>query len=125
MTSFAMLSLPVVVQHRVCWRLPLCDASALALAGALVESDPAKCASQLANGLAADSALAVWAVLAFSLDVAREPSGAYSGGTLSIAALADWLSCRLITLLDRLDNENIALSDEQHGRFAALVAESA
>src|SRR5438874_1547045 len=126
MTSSTMLSLPVVVQHRVCWRLPLCDASALALAGALVESDPAKCATQLANTLAADPALAVWAVLAYSLDMVRQQSVELSGDNhLSIAELAHWLSSRLIKLLDQLDNENIALSDEQHGRFAALVAESA
>lgn len=132
MTSYTLLSLPVVVQKRVLWRLPLCDASALAMACAAVESDSMIRAAQLADVLAADPALAVWAVLSYSLDDARDQlRPLVDSDKLTISTLAHWLSSRFIVLFceraiegtvhDRL----ISLSAEQHGQFAALVAETA
>ena len=62
MTSRTMLTLPALVHGSAAWRLPLCDATAMTLAGALVETDLARRAAGLAETLIVDPAFAVWTV---------------------------------------------------------------
>ena len=126
MISRSMLSLPAVAQGSACWQLPLCDATALALANAAVESNAHRRAEQLAVILASDPALAVWSVSRWALNSKVGSSDrAAAGAALSISILADWLSPRLEKLLDWDDNEHlIKVTEEQYGRYAALVAES-
>ncbi len=69
-------------------------------------------AAKLAAALSADPALAVWAAWQ-----ARDSSP-------TIESLAAWLAARLIALLDSSHSGAITFSAEQHGQFAALVAES-
>jgi hypothetical protein len=146
MNERAMLCLPDVSigEHR--FRLPLCDATAMLLAGALLEHDLAKRANQLAAALVADPAFAIWAVLktlpidthstnveTSTLPLLGERAGVRGTKAeknfqqLSISALSAHLSAQLLALLfAKSDNHfhPVVLPAEAHGRCAALVAES-
>jgi signal transduction histidine kinase len=116
-----MLCLPPLVQSDGCWRLPLCDATAMELAVVLVDENTAGRAPQIAAVLLLDPAFTVWALCRW-----RQTSHATElPSQPSLAEIADWLSSRLADLLTWPANaHNIELTSEQHGRFAALVAES-
>jgi signal transduction histidine kinase len=122
MTSRTMLTLPPLVDGSAEWRLPLCDATAMALAGALIETDLAKRAAGLIEILKIDPAFAVWAVSSTALDAANSSR---QSSLLSIVEIAKRLSPRLNQSLCWPDTPpTISFTTEQHGRFAALVAES-
>ncbi len=122
MTSRLMLTLPPLVCGAAEWRLPLCDVTALALAGALVETNKARRAAELAGVLTVDPAFAVWTV--FSL--ANRTSGSIPPTEpQSVASIAEWLSPRLIQLFNgSASPPSTEFTAEQHSRFAALVAET-
>ncbi len=92
MKSRTMLSLPRIVHGAGRWTLPLCDATALALAGALVDESNSARVDKLVGAIVADPALAVWSVDRFAV-------GEPSGGTTSTRSLAEWLAPRLIDVL--------------------------
>ena len=112
MKSRMMLALPALIHGGGRWTLPLCDATALAVAGALVDDSDSSRAAKLSAALIVDPAFAVWVVF-------HERRA-----TLSIDSLAVSLAGRLIDLLDQPDAGPITFSADHHGRFAALVAES-
>ncbi len=112
-----MLSLPRIVHGAGRWTLPLCDATALALAGALVDESNSAREGKLVAAIVADPALAVWSVDRFA---AGEPSG----GSTSARSIAEWLAPRLIDVLQWPEAPLVTFTAQQHGQFAALVAES-
>ena len=123
MNHRTMLCLPPLVHGAGCWRLPLCDATAMALANALVEPDSTARTATLAATLAADPALAVWTVSHWASNRPAEVPTAFEQASLE--ELAAWLSPRLAELLDWSSCEPaMNLPGDRHGRFAALVAES-
>jgi signal transduction histidine kinase len=123
MNHRTMLCLPPLVQGAGCWRLPLCDATAMELANALVEPYGTPRAANLAAILTSDPALAVWTVCHWASNRPTEVQTAFE--RTSLEEIADWLSPRLAELLDWSTCEPVMnLSSDRHGRFAALVAES-
>ena len=123
MNHRTMLCLPPLVHGAGCWRLPLCDATAMALANALVESNGTARTANLAAILASDPALAVWTVSRWASNRPAEVPTAFE--QTSLAEIAAWLSPRLAELLDWSACEPaMNLPGDRHGRFAALVAES-
>ncbi len=123
MNHRTMLCLPPLVHGAGCWRLPLCDATAMALANALVEPYGTARTSNLAANLAMDPALAVWTVRHWASNRPAEVPTAFE--QTSLEEIAAWLSPRLTELLDWSSCEPaMNLSGDRHGRFAALVAES-
>jgi signal transduction histidine kinase len=128
MTSRTLLCLPAITHDARQWRLPLCDATAVALLEALTNSSDPSRATCLCAALAVDPALAVWSVWQAaqvwptnSLTGQREASDF----PRSIASLSAWLSPRLLALLDWHNAPaTMEVLTDQQGQFAALVAES-
>src|SRR5262249_38067732 len=122
MNSSSMLSLPAIVHGPNRWRLPLCDATAMAVALALADETPAAQAEP-ARALAADPALAVWGV--WSALLSRSGDAALADMPKTIDGLSTYLLPRLFQLfVDDPSDIAAQYSPDQHGRFAALVAES-
>jgi signal transduction histidine kinase len=122
MTSHTVLTLPAIIHGSSQWRLPLCDATVLSLACATVQETIETRAAHLSAALAVDPAFAVWAVWQATRESAQ---GKQTVVPQSIDALARWLSPRLLQLFDwQKTTSTVEVSAEQHGRFAALVAES-
>ncbi|HZZ30081.1 MAG TPA: HAMP domain-containing sensor histidine kinase, partial [Pirellulales bacterium] len=128
MTSRTLLSLPAIVHESRHWRLPLCDSSVLALLEALAEKTNTDLARNLCATLSADPALAIWTVwqVAKTRPQANPSPPSFTAEfPQSITLLAAWLAPRLLQLLDWCDAPAASeLSSDQHGKFAALVAES-
>jgi signal transduction histidine kinase len=123
MNHRTMLCLPPLVHAAGCWRLPLCDATAMALANALVAPIGTARTANLAAILASDPALAVWTVCHWASDRPAEVPSAFE--QTSLVEIAAWLSPRVAELLDWASCEPaMNLPGDRHGRFAALVAES-
>jgi signal transduction histidine kinase len=101
-------------------RLPLCDATAMALAVAAVEQNVARREAMLSDALRVDPALAIWAVLYRASDRSIDNAG----GELTIARIANWLSRRLIDLLAECVVKAFDLSKDDRGKFSSLAAES-
>ena len=121
MNSRTMLALPVIVRGQLLCRLPLCDATALVLADAILESDAERRTKKLRAALAVDPALAVWAILNASARTASRTSA--GNDKLTINGLADLLSAKLPQLLDRLvDQKTLEMANDQHRKLSELVA---
>jgi signal transduction histidine kinase len=122
MSARSLLNLPALVHDSTRWQLPLCDATAQALTTALCETDLAHRAALLSKTLAVDPALAVWTVWHWARELTANQQ---TESTLSITTLGEWLAQRLLGLLDwKTDKPISEVPADQHGRFAALLAES-
>ncbi|HEY2759980.1 MAG TPA: HAMP domain-containing sensor histidine kinase, partial [Pirellulales bacterium] len=121
-----MLALPVMIGGKLKCQLPLCDATALVLADALVGRDRERCRLMLREALVVDPALAVWAVLNSTKKPAVSSQiGSSRAAKLVIDDFVNMLSTELPRLLAPIQRVTIIeLSDEHHRRFAELVAES-
>src|SRR5689334_1063293 len=95
MNSRTMLSLPPLTFGEAEYCLPMCDATAIEVLGAIVESDPGRAVSQLCSTMAMDPAFAVWAVCC-NVFGARDNSAADRPNT--VFALANWLGPQLMNL---------------------------
>lgn len=122
MSARSLLNLPALVHDSTRWQLPLCDTTAQALTAALCETDLEHRAALLTKTLAVDPALAIWSVWHWVRELATSQQ---TNSTLSIATLSQWLAQRLFVLLDwKNDKPSVEVPADQHGRFAALLAES-
>src|SRR5215813_12589684 len=96
MNSRTMQALPVVTNGKLRCRLPVCDATALVLADALVESDGERRSRKLCAALVLDPALAVWAILSV---LVRHATGTSTGLAVdekwNVQSLAEMLSAKL------------------------------
>ena len=121
MNSRTMLALPVIARGQLLCRLPLCDATALMLADAILESDAERRTKELRAALAVDPALAVWAILNASARIASRTSA--GNDKLTISGLADLLSTKLPHLLEPVvDQRTLEMSNDQHRKLSELVA---
>src|SRR5689334_15037185 len=102
-------------------RLPLCDATAMTLAAAVVEQDMKRREAMLADALRVDPALAIWAVLYRANEGLQNES---AHGELSVLRVANWLAPKLIDLLAECVVKVFDLSKEDRGAFSSLAAES-
>ncbi|MCC7085751.1 MAG: HAMP domain-containing histidine kinase [Pirellulales bacterium] len=122
MSAAQIFTLPPVVLDAVDWRLPLCDATAMDLAQALVEPDTSRQATRLAAALAIDPALAIWARLSAA---SQQRTPCERSNLDRMPPLAEWLSAHLIDFIAAPAAASIeGCSPEQLSQFAALVAES-
>ena len=128
MTSRTLLCLPAMKHDASHWWLPLCDATAVALLEALTNNSEQSRADCLCTVLAVDPALAIWSVWQAAQAWRTDPptgQRAASEFPQSIALLGAWLAPRLPALLNWHDAPaTMDIPTDQHGRFAALVAES-
>jgi signal transduction histidine kinase len=102
-------------------RLPLCDATAMTLAAAVVEQDDKRREMMLADALRVDPALAIWAVLGW---VGNRSSAGDAGDELTIARVAQSLAPQLIDVLAECIVKAFDLSKDDRGKFSSLAAES-
>jgi signal transduction histidine kinase len=109
-----MLTLLATISETGDFRLPLCDASAMTLAVAVLERDVQQREATLVDALRVDPALAIWAALS-----CRE-----ANNQTTVKSLVEWLAPRLNDLLTANIAKAFDLSSEDRGRFAALAAES-
>jgi hypothetical protein len=113
-----MRRLPQIETGSVRWALLMADRSAAGLGEAVLESGPADAAAVLAEPLADDPPLALWAVLAAATRDGFRPR--------SITELAGWLVENLTAVLQwnlKRDGPTDASGDSQRERAADLVAE--
>ncbi len=121
MTTRTLLTLPTVVEGSVRWQLPVCDATTLALVDAALQ-DPAARAALLEAALAIDPALAIWTVWHATVEIAQQKSATVPQ---TLNSLVHWFAPRLFSLLDwKTDPQSREVTADEHGRYAALVAES-
>ena len=121
MNSRTTLSLPALSHESNQWRLPLCDATAMTLASATADVAE-NISSRLTTALAIDPTLAIWTLWQTTRESAKREQ---SDSPHSIASLAQWFAPRLLHLLDwQTAAPAMEVSADQHGRYAALVAES-
>jgi signal transduction histidine kinase len=123
MSERRLLTLPALERGEERWRLPLCDNSAMAIALALVATDSATRTAKLAETMVVDPALSIWTLLRRGGSPAGEMPDALPSAQ-SIQEIADWLAPQLTAAIDSSGESLASFTGEQHGRFAALVAES-
>lgn len=105
--------LPALVRDRSRWALPMSDRSAAALAELLLADDPPQVAAALAEQLARDPPLVVWAVcLAAQRDGLR---------LRTIAQVAQWLGQRAIEVLQWESQEEAAPEPADDARMEAFA----
>jgi signal transduction histidine kinase len=122
MTTRTLLTLPALVEKSARWQLPMCDATALVLVDTALQDDPVARAAQLEAALAIDPALLIWVVWHATAETARLKSAVVPQ---TLSSLVQWLAPRLYSLLDwKTDPQCVEITADQHGRYAALVAES-